>query len=55
MMALVAISARIAARACERETDTAAPAARPVRTVTVEKREMAGRLPLPAASRLKMK
>jgi len=39
MMALVAIAPALLLAACERETDTAAPAARPVRTVTVEKRE----------------
>ena len=39
MMALVAIAPALLLAACERETDAAAPAARPVRTVTVEKRE----------------
>jgi RND family efflux transporter MFP subunit len=39
MMALVAIAPAFSLAACQRETDTAAPAARPVRTTTVEKRE----------------
>jgi RND family efflux transporter MFP subunit len=39
MMALVAIASAFSLAACQRETDTATPAARPVRTTTVEKRE----------------
>ena len=39
MIALIAIPAALLTTACQRETDTAAPAARPVRTTTVEKRE----------------
>jgi RND family efflux transporter MFP subunit len=39
MMALMTIAPALLLAACERETDTAAPAARPVRTTTVEKRE----------------
>ena len=39
MTALVAIAPALSLAACQRETDTAAPAARPVRTTTVEKRE----------------
>ena len=39
MTALVAIAPALSLAACQRETDTAAPAARPVRTITVEKRE----------------
>jgi membrane fusion protein, multidrug efflux system len=37
MMALAAIAAALLLTACQKETDTAAPAARPVRTVTVAK------------------
>jgi membrane fusion protein, multidrug efflux system len=37
MMALVTLAAALLLAACQRETDTAAPAARPVRTVTVAK------------------
>jgi RND family efflux transporter MFP subunit len=39
MTALVAIAPALSLAACQREEDTAAPAARPVRTITVEKRE----------------
>ena len=39
MTALIAIAPALSLAACQRETDTAAPAARPVRTITVEKRE----------------
>ena len=39
MMAVVAIAPALSLAACQRETETAAPAARPVRTITVEKRE----------------
>src|SRR5438309_1927461 len=39
MTGLVAIAPALSLAACQRETDTAAPAARPVRTTTVEKRE----------------
>ena len=39
MTALVAIAPALSLAACQRETDAAAPAARPVRTITVEKRE----------------
>ena len=39
MTALVAIAPALLLTACQKETDTAAPAARPVRTTTVEKRE----------------
>jgi RND family efflux transporter MFP subunit len=39
MMALITIAPALLVAACQRETDTAAPAARPVRTTTVEKRE----------------
>jgi RND family efflux transporter MFP subunit len=39
MTALAAIAPALLLAACQRETDTAAPAARPVRTITVEKRE----------------
>jgi RND family efflux transporter MFP subunit len=39
MMALIAIAPALLLAACQRETDTAVPAARPVRTTTVEKRE----------------
>ncbi|KRR22781.1 hypothetical protein CQ14_00280 [Bradyrhizobium lablabi] len=39
MTALVAIAPALSLAACQRDTETAAPAARPVRTVTVEKRE----------------
>ena len=39
MTALVAIAPALSLAACQRETDTAAPTARPVRTTTVEKRE----------------
>jgi RND family efflux transporter MFP subunit len=42
MMALLTIAPALLLAACQRETDAAAPAARPVRTTTVEKRE-AGR------------
>jgi RND family efflux transporter MFP subunit len=38
IMALIAIAPALLLAACQRETDTAAPAARPVRTTTVEKR-----------------
>lgn len=39
MTALVATAPALSLAACQRETDAAAPAARPVRTTTVEKRE----------------
>ncbi len=39
MMALITIASALLVAACQREADTAAPAARPVRTTTVEKRE----------------
>jgi membrane fusion protein, multidrug efflux system len=39
MTALVAIAPALSLAACQRETDTAVSAARPVRTTTVEKRE----------------
>ena len=39
MTALIGIAPALSLAACQRETDTAAPAARPVRTITVEKRE----------------
>jgi membrane fusion protein, multidrug efflux system len=39
MMALMTIAPALLLTACQRETDAAAPAARPVRTTTVEKRE----------------
>lgn len=39
MTALVAIAPALSLSACQREADTAAPVARPVRTTTVEKRE----------------
>jgi RND family efflux transporter MFP subunit len=39
MTTFVAIAQALSLAACQRETDTAAPAARPVRTTTVEKRE----------------
>jgi RND family efflux transporter MFP subunit len=39
MMALMTISPVLLLAACQRETDTAAPAARPVQTTTVQKRE----------------
>jgi RND family efflux transporter MFP subunit len=38
MMALITIAPALPLAACQRETDTTAPAARPVRTTTVEKR-----------------
>jgi RND family efflux transporter MFP subunit len=39
MMSLMTVAPTLLIAACQRETDTAAPAARPVRTTTVEKRE----------------
>jgi membrane fusion protein, multidrug efflux system len=39
MMALAAIAPALLLAACQRETETATPAARPVRTITVEKRQ----------------
>jgi membrane fusion protein, multidrug efflux system len=39
MMAFITIALTLLIAACQRETDIAAPAARPVRTTTVEKRE----------------
>ncbi|SHL02119.1 RND family efflux transporter, MFP subunit [Bradyrhizobium lablabi] len=39
MMALMTIAPVLLLAACQRETDTAAPAARPARTTTVQKRE----------------
>ena len=39
MAARIAIAPALLLTACQKETDTAAPAARPVRTTTVEKRE----------------
>ena len=39
MMALVAVALTLLLSACQRETETAAPTARPVRTTTVEKRQ----------------
>jgi membrane fusion protein, multidrug efflux system len=39
MTALIAIAPALSLAACQKETDTATPAARPVRTTTVEKRE----------------
>ncbi len=40
MTALVATTPALSLAACQPETDAAAPAARPVRTITVEKREL---------------
>jgi RND family efflux transporter MFP subunit len=39
MLALAAVAPAFLLGACQRETDTATPAARPVRTITVEKRQ----------------
>jgi hypothetical protein len=39
MMALITITPALLLVACQRETDTTASAARPIRTTTVEKRE----------------
>jgi membrane fusion protein, multidrug efflux system len=39
MTALIAIASALSLAACQKETDTATPAARPVRTTTVEKRQ----------------
>jgi RND family efflux transporter MFP subunit len=39
MMALTTVAPAFLLAACQRETDTATPAARPVRTITVEKRQ----------------
>ncbi len=39
MMALIALAPALLLAACQRETEAAAPAARPVRTTTIEKRE----------------